>query len=112
MALPDLTGQNIENTYQRVLHTDGALIWDGTGSLVILQYTGSFAGDGSGLTGITVTPSGPDKAIQFNDGGFISGSNAFLFDKISNNVILTGSIFSTQTISASLLEGTVNGGTF
>ncbi len=32
MALPDLTGQNIENTYQRVLQTDGTTIYDGTGS--------------------------------------------------------------------------------
>tara|TARA_R110000772_G_scaffold14603_1_gene42127 strand:+ start:2497 stop:2694 length:198 start_codon:yes stop_codon:yes gene_type:complete len=36
MALPDLTGQNIENTYQRVLQTDGGDLRDGTGSLVTL----------------------------------------------------------------------------
>jgi len=30
----DFTGQNIENTYQRVLQTDGNLVYDGTGSLV------------------------------------------------------------------------------
>jgi len=35
MALPDLTGQNIQNTYQRVLQTDGGIIRDGTGSLLI-----------------------------------------------------------------------------
>jgi hypothetical protein len=34
MALPDLTGQNIENTYQRVLHTDGTNLFNGTGSIV------------------------------------------------------------------------------
>ena len=34
MALPDLTGQNIEETYPRILHTDSGLIYDGTGSLV------------------------------------------------------------------------------
>ena len=36
MALPNLTGQNIENTYQRVLQTDGGDLRDGTGSLVTL----------------------------------------------------------------------------
>ena len=36
MALPDLTGQNIENTYQRIVQTDGTNFYDGTGSLVIL----------------------------------------------------------------------------
>jgi hypothetical protein len=36
MALPDFTGQNIEDTYQRVLQTDGGDLRDGTGSLVTL----------------------------------------------------------------------------
>jgi hypothetical protein len=45
MAGPfDFTGQDIENTYQRVLQTDGTLIYDGTGSLVnTLNVTASFA---------------------------------------------------------------------
>jgi len=46
MAGPfDLTGQDIENTYQRVLQTDGTLIYDGTGSLFTISGnidTGSF----------------------------------------------------------------------
>jgi len=33
MALPDLTGQNIQDTYQRVLQTDSVNILDGTGSI-------------------------------------------------------------------------------
>ena len=52
MALPDLTGQNIENTYQRVIQTDGTNFYDGTGSLVnfggaIFPYTGSAIISGS-----------------------------------------------------------------
>ena len=35
MALPDLTGQNIEDTYQRILQIDRGDIRDGTGSLFI-----------------------------------------------------------------------------
>ena len=35
MALPDLTGQNIQDTYQRVLQTDSGVITDGTGSALI-----------------------------------------------------------------------------
>tara|TARA_B100000214_G_C23726770_1_gene516855 strand:+ start:42 stop:557 length:516 start_codon:yes stop_codon:yes gene_type:complete len=34
MALPDLKGQNIQDTYQRVIQTDGTKFYDGTGSLV------------------------------------------------------------------------------
>jgi len=52
MAGPlDLTGQNIENTYQRILQTDGNLVYDGTGSLFPLSspfpYTGSAIISGS-----------------------------------------------------------------
>ena len=46
MAGPfDFTGQNIEDTYQRVLQTDGTDIYDGTGSLFTIPgniNTGSF----------------------------------------------------------------------
>ena len=45
----DFTGQNIETTYQRVLQTDGTLVYDGTGSLFPINSinTGSFATTGS-----------------------------------------------------------------
>ena len=40
MAGPfDFTGQNIEDSYQRVLQTDGTLVYDGTGSLVTITST-------------------------------------------------------------------------
>ncbi len=49
MAGPlDFTGQNIEDSYQRVLQTDGVIITDGTGSFVNLQFTGSFSGSFEG----------------------------------------------------------------
>jgi hypothetical protein len=35
MALPNLSGSNIQDTYQRVLHTDGTSIFDGTGSVIL-----------------------------------------------------------------------------
>ena len=34
MALPGLTGKNIQDTYQRVVQKDGINFYDGTGSLV------------------------------------------------------------------------------
>ena len=50
MAGPfDFTGQNIEDTYQRVLQTDGTDLYDGTGSLAVFSFSGSFNGNGSGL---------------------------------------------------------------
>ena len=42
MAGPfDFTGQNIEDSYQRVLQTDGTLVYDGTGSLFTITSTSS-----------------------------------------------------------------------
>ena len=44
MALPDLTGQNIQDTYKRVIHTDGTNLYDGTGSLFeITAVSASYA---------------------------------------------------------------------
>ena len=109
----DLTGKNIENTYQRVLQTpDGTTFYDGTGSLVTLPNantaslltTASSAGNtitftkGDGSTfpvtvaGGTGAPGGPNTSIQFNDNGVFSGSSAFTFDNTSNALTLTGSL--------------------
>jgi len=79
MAGPfDLTGQNIEDSYQRVLQTpDGVNIYDGTGSLFTVTAVAA--------------PAGPDKSVQFNDAGITSGSGDFTFDKSNNAVTLTGS---------------------
>ena len=42
--LPNLSGSNIQDTYQRVLHTDGSLIYNGTGSVISnMPTTASFA---------------------------------------------------------------------
>jgi hypothetical protein len=35
MALPNLSGSNIQDTFQRVVHTDGTILYDGTGSVVL-----------------------------------------------------------------------------
>lgn len=46
MPLPDLTGQNIEDTYQRVLQMDGEDIRNGTGSIFVPKtaVTASYVG--------------------------------------------------------------------
>jgi hypothetical protein len=88
MAGPfDFTGQNIETTYQRVLQTDGTFVYDGTGSLVNINISGS--------------PS-------INTSSFATtGSNIFI-----GNQIVTGSISVTNSVTASYFVGTIDGGTF
>jgi hypothetical protein len=86
MAGPfDLTGQNIENTYQRVLQTpDGINMYDGTGSLFTVTAVASAGGSNT--------------QIQFNSASLLSGSSNFSFDYTTNNVNLTGSIILTDSI--------------
>ena len=40
MAVKDLTGQQIQHTYHRVIQTDGTLIADGTGSILPIKFDG------------------------------------------------------------------------
>ena len=55
MAGPfDFTGQNIEDTYQRVLQTDGINIYNGTGSLFTeIAVTASYSVTSSYINGGT-----------------------------------------------------------
>ncbi len=66
------------------------------------SFSGSFQGNGSQLTGITATaaPAGPNTSIQFNDNGATSGSGNFEFDKTTNSVTLTGSLYVTGSNTA------------
>ena len=48
MALPNLSGSNIQDTFQRVLHTDGNLVHDGTGSLLPIAFgSGNISSSGN-----------------------------------------------------------------
>ena len=48
MPISNFTGENIENTYQRVVQTDGVLFADGTGSLLTLTIGSLWELDGNG----------------------------------------------------------------
>jgi hypothetical protein len=87
MAGPlDLTGQNIENTYQRILQTDGVNIYNGTGSLFVISGSSSPINTSSFAT---------------------TGSNIFI-----GNQTVTGSISITGSVTASYFVGIIDGGTF
>jgi len=128
MALPDLTGLNIEDTYQRVLHTDGTNIYDGTGSIVNVVNTGSFATTGSNTFYGTQTINGnldiagtasiaflnvaiESASIIYSSGSNQLGDAANDTQTLYGNVIVpTGSLTVTGNISASgdLFVGSTN----
>ena len=63
MAGPfDFTGQNIENTYQRVLQTDGTNVYDGTGSLFTLPAAG--VSQITAGSGIVLSPTGGTGIVE------------------------------------------------
>jgi hypothetical protein len=72
-----------------------------TGSFTSL--TGSFSGDGSGLTGITSTasPAGSDTNVQFNDGGSTGADSNFTFDKTTDSLFVAGAVSGSLTSTGS-----------
>ena len=114
MAGPfDLTGQNIENTYQRILQTpDGTTFYDGTGSLVTLPSanTASLLTTASAaLNVLTFTKGNGDQFSVTVDTGSGGGPSTPTFPYtgsaiISGSLIVTGSIYSTIGLTASYLN--------
>ena len=111
MAGPfDLTGQNIENTYQRVLQTpDGVTFYDGTGSLVTLPSanTASLLTTASAaLNVITFTKGDTTQfSITIDTGSGGPSTPTFPYTGsaiISGSLIVTGSIYATAGLTGSL----------
>ena len=60
----------------------------GTASASI--FSGSFVGDGTGLTGITASPAGTDTQVQYNNSGVLGASSNFTYDGTTLNLAYTG----------------------
>ena len=81
MALPDLTGQNIENTYPRLVQTDGNSYFDGTGSLL------SLGGGAQNLESVLTQGSSTSIAITSSAEYAISGSGIGSFGLVQTTTI-------------------------
>jgi hypothetical protein len=102
MAGPfDFTGQNIEDSYQRVLQTDGTLVYDGTGSLFTITstsasyaLTASYAANG----GVTQLIAGPNISLSPTTGvGQVTISSTGGGSSFNTATGSYGSFYSTQT---------------
>ena len=101
MALPDLTGQNIEDTYQRVLQTDGTNFYNGTGSAFITS-TGGGQPDNNGI--IRYKNDGTllaDSNFSYNGTTFAAQCEAVNLVAASSGIQLQGAITMSGGISAS-----------
>ena len=71
--------------------------------------SGTFVGDGSGLTGISGsgggTPGGADTYIQFNSGSAFSGSENLTFDYVNDLLAVTGTLSIDGNAAANRFDG-------
>jgi len=65
------------------------------------SFSGSFVGDGSGLTGVGGSPQGSTTQVQYNNGGSFAGSSNLTFDGTTLTASISGS-------SLEYTAGTVN----
>lgn len=110
--LPNLSGSNIQDTYQRVLHTDGTLIYNGTGSIMsILPVTASYAISASHEITYELSSSYAETASMassnFNVQGNISASGNLIVNEITAEELLIGNDIEISN-NSSIFVGTSN----
>ena len=105
MALNDLTNQNIQDTYQKVVQTDGVNIADGTGSLLPISFDGNNVIISGSLTAQTYVVS--ESIVAVTSGSTMFGNSS------DDTHTFEGAITASGDISASgELIGIIDGGTF
>ena len=93
MAINDFTGQNIKDTYQRVVQTDGTNLADGTGSLLPISIDGNDVTISGSLTANEYIVSSSVTNITI---ATLSGSTDF-GDDTGDTHKFTGSLFISGT---------------
>ena len=97
MALNDFTGQNIQDTYQKVVQTDGTNLADGTGSLLPISFDGNNVTISGSLTANEYIVSSSVTNITI---ATLSGSTEF-GDTTDDTHTFIGNITASGNISAS-----------
>ena len=94
MALNDFTGQNIQNTYQKVVQTEGNLFADGTGSALSIITANQ-------TSSMTVATASYAISASVEITHEVSSSYAQTASMAANNFIVQGHITSSGNISSS-----------
>ena len=103
MAINDFTGQNIKDTYQRVVQTDGTNVTDGTGSLLPISFDGNNVVISGSLsaTEYIVTSSVTNVIFQQQSGSTIFGDSADDVHQFTGSVSMSKNLHVVGDISAS-----------
>lgn len=92
MALPNLSGSNIQDTFQRVMHTDAlGVVYNGTGSVLPIAFSGSDVRIAQKLSlgGFTNVSASLASAVASGDGlGNHEASQALSLNGNSINTVL------------------------
>ena len=90
MALNDLTSQNIQDTYQKVVQTDGTNLSDGTGSLLPISFNGNNVIISGSLIAQTYIVS--ESIINISSGSTVFGDSSDDTHTFTGNVSASGHI--------------------
>ena len=99
MALPDLTGQNIQDTYQRLVQVDdtGSLV-TGTGSALPISFDGNNVTVKGTLTANSYIVS--ESIISISSGSTIFGNSLDDSHQFTGNITASGNISASGTVIA------------
>jgi hypothetical protein len=111
MALNNLTGQNIQDTYQRVVQTDGTNLADGTGSLLPISFNGNDVIISGSLTAhqYIVSSSVTNITIATLSGSTTFGNSTDDTHTFTGNITASGNISASGTITATSFTGSLQG---
>ena len=114
MAIQDFTGKNIQDTYQRVVQTDGTNLADWTGSLLPISFNGNnvIISGSLSATEYIVTSSVTNVIFQQQSGSTIFGDSVDDTHSFTGSITASGGISATGDLTVSNINGTINGGTF
>jgi len=111
MAVQDFTGKNIQNTYQRVVQTDGTNTADGTGSLLPISFDGNNVIISGSLVAHSYVVS--ESVTAISSGSTIFGNSPDDIHQITGSLLASSSILAdkyqlhlgSQTVNAIRTEG-------
>ena len=95
MGLPDLSGSNIQDTYQRVLHTSGGAIFDGTGSTVPISFNGDNVTVAGTLTAQTYVVS--ESVVNVTSGSTIFGNSSDDTHTFTGQIYNNGALINSES---------------
>ena len=98
MAVNDFTGKNIQNTYQRVVQTDGTSLADGTGSLLPISFRGNDVVISGSLIAQTYVVS--ESIVNISSGSTVFGDSGDDSHFFSGSITASGDISSSGNVYA------------